>query len=472
MSEHVALSSSCNLDCDYCYETESQLRMDNPVKHDYDLDKVFARLEKWKKKRPNTTPGLHGGEPMLLPQEDLEKIIRWIYNNYDGDGGHIQTNGTKIRERHVKLFKKYNVGVGISCDGPPELNKARKLRGGNEEQTDSMSYNTQRAIALCSKYNLTPGIITVLHANNAGTEERFEKLLNWIDNLNRMGISGHFNPAIPYEDVPEGEALTPEKLKHRYLRAWEWMKAEPHRSWDPFHQYVDNLLGLGLGNCVNNRCDVFNAGAAKIVLGDGETTGCGKTWSAVGDGVPFLQGDSSGQEYNDDDAEERYEMLKQVPGAHTEGEPDMGGCKGCKFWGVCQGGCPPSGLDDDFRNRTRWCEAKYALYDKIEQDMKAIFPQIRTITDLPWDTETWELNKNRQLDIKPFGNMRHDNGSNDPSTHQKRNHKFGEPEDLVPENNLPEEDAWEKKKRRAKKKYGKNAVEIDEKTKTIHADSS
>lgn len=470
MSKHIAPSTSCNLGCTYCYEEPDREIRGADMTHEYDMDKIMARLEQWNQENPNATPGLHGGEPMLMRDDDIETLFRWIHDNYDGDGGHIQTNATLIKEKHIDMFDRYNVSVGISCDGPPELNAERKAQQGGDDVTESMSVLTGRAITKLAASNVSVGLIVVLSEMNAGTDAKLEKLLSWMDNLNRMGVHGHYNAAIPYEDIQTDISLGPARVKEVYLRTWEWMQepGQTHREWNPMKTYQDNLLALGLGNCVNNKCDVANAGAAEIVKGDGELTGCGKTWSMYGDGVPFLQGESSGNEY--DDSEERYEMLKQVPGPHTEGEPDMGGCKGCRYWTVCQGGCPSAGLDDDYRNRTIWCEAKYALYERIENDMRRMMPQLRLITDLPWDVETTDMQKTYQLDIKPFANMRHDLAHR-PSVHRRTNHSAGTPTETVPDDLIPSSE-WERQVHDAKQQYDDDNLFADRETGTIHADSS
>lgn len=472
MSRHIAPSTSCNLGCTYCYEEpDREIRKAN-MSHDYDIDAIIDRLEEWHRENPNQVPGLHGGEPMLMADDDIERILKWIYETY-GEGGHIQTNATLIKDKHIEMFRRYDVSVGISCDGPPELNGEREARKGGDDVTENMSVLTGRAITKLCEAGVGVGLIVVLHETNAGTDERLEKLLSWMDNLARMGVSGHYNPAIPYEDIQTDISLDPERLKEVYLRTWEWLQepGQNHRRWNPMRYYQDNLLGLGLGNCVNNKCDVANAGAAEIVKGDGETTGCGKTWDAYGDGVPFLQGPSTDNEYNDHD--ERYKMLKKTPGWTTEGEPDMGGCKGCKYWRVCQGGCPSSGLDDDFRNRTVWCKAKYALYERIEQDMRQMFPQIRMITDTPWDADTTDLQKAYELDIKPFANMRHDSAKR-PSVHRSTSHKFDSPAEYIPEEALKTSNpsTWEEKVEQAHEKYGEEDVFADRDQGFIHADSS
>lgn len=412
MTIHVAKDTGCNLGCEYCYQEANRDITENDVSSvSLDLDAVIGRLEELKGiYGENETPGMHGGEPLLVDIDDLEAIFSWVYDNYESvrEGvkkSHIQTNGTMINDEHIRIFKEYNVNVGISCDGPLELNKGRKARfSDGSVATDKMTEKTINNIEkLAEDPDVTVSLIIVASKFNCETDEQIDILLEWLEELAQMGVWGHYNPAIPYDDIQTDVSPTVDELKNLYLRTWEWVKGEEYRKWDPMNSYVDNLLGSKLTNCVENRCDVFNSGAAKIVTGEGDLTGCGKPWSAVGDGIPFLQGPDSDQQYND--AEERYEMLKMAPGWTTEGEPDMGGCRGCKFWNLCQGGCPASGLDQDFRNRTIWCEAKYALYEQIERDLRTMFPNIRLITDYPWNAElswkasTWEL------DIRPFAAM-------------------------------------------------------------------
>lgn len=479
MTIHVSKDTGCNLGCSYCYEEPDREITENDVAtQSLDTEAVIDQLEQWHKKHPQEPPGLHGGEPLLINIDDLETIFKWVYENYksvrQGEKySHIQTNGTLITEEHVELFKQYNVSVGISCDGPPELNRERLARPEMDavddeySTTDRLSETTnENLMELADDDSVSVGVIVVIHETNVGTDERLETLLSWMDDLAQKGVSGHYNPALPYDDIQTDLTLSPERLKEVYLRTWEWVKEESYRSWNPMRSAQDNLLGNRLTNCVNDKCDVFNAGAAKIVTGEGDTTGCGKTWSAVGDGVPFLQGDSNDSEY--DDSEERYEMLKQVPGPYTEGEEDQGGCKGCRYWNVCQGGCPSGAIDQDFRKRTRHCEAKYAMYEQIEEDMRTIFPNITLITDYPWNANLADRATTWNLDIKPFAGMK-PGGSGKSSVYGATEHNQGRPRDRVPDDVMP--DGWESEIEYIKEQYPDKHLTIDNESRQWHADS-
>lgn len=75
----------------------------------------------------------HAGEPLTMPIKyfdnalaTLEKINEEFNRKYNI---HIQTNGTLINERWIELFKKYNVNVGVSVDGPKHTHdRFRKTR--------------------------------------------------------------------------------------------------------------------------------------------------------------------------------------------------------------------------------------------------------------------------------------------------------------------------------------------------------
>lgn len=454
----------CNLGCEYCYEEPDRHHSADAIKQGYDINAIIDQLEDWYEDNPEYPPGFHGGEPLLLDFDDLERLLTWITDHYGKDqGSHIQTNATRLEERHVSLFEEHNVSVGVSFDGPDELNSLRKARSEDDagDITGEMTSATRDALERLIESDIGVGVIIVLTTQNAGTDEKIERLYEFIDYLNRNDVGGHFNPAIPYEDVQTDVSLDPEQLKKVYLYGWEWMKEESYRRWNPMRQYQDNLLGLALGNCVNKKCDVFNAEAAEIVQGNGELTGCGKTWSTVGDGVSFLQGESTGNEFGE--SVERYEMLKQVPGWVTEGEEDQGGCKGCKYWRVCHGGCPSSGIDYDYRNRSIWCEAKYALYERIEQDMRAMFPAVQLVTDLPWDVSHLD-DRDIPVDVKPFGRMRQ-SGSDDPSV-TGNSSKAGNPADAV-KGKLEFDELVEL----YKDKYPEEILTIKPQENSIHADT-
>lgn len=476
MTIHIAANVGCNLGCEYCYENPSRDMTKTEIQAEYDLDAIIDRLAEFKEKY-NSVPGLHGGEPLMLPNEDIEEIFKWIHDNYnleEADGAiHIQTNGTLVDEEVIDLFEEYDISVGVSIDGPGHLNSARTAKSGGEEITELMTQKTMENIErlLKSEVSHRTSVIVVLTKKNSGTDDRLDTLLEYIDWFSQMGVRGHFNPAIPY-DGQEELSLSPERLKEIYLKTWEWMKEEDYREWDPMRNMQANLYGKSLKDCIFTKCDPYNTTSAKIVKGTGGTTGCGKTWATTGDGGSFLQGDSTGNSYGEGD--ERYEMLKRTPSPYSEEVvngtvEDQGGCKGCHYWTVCRGGCPSSGLNKDHRNRSRWCEAYHALYKRIEQDERAMHPGIRLVTDSPWDLEHAP-----GTDILPFAKYRQDTTENNPDSMKGGILKEGVPsvEKAIREANGQVEGNFRGDVQRAKEQHGEENVTVDWERKGIQVDAA
>src|SRR5262249_46831286 len=99
------LGVKCNLRCHYCYQ--------NPQRDDGNVS-TFRSYDMQRMKEAILEEGgpftLFGGEPLLLPLEDLEELWSWGFKEFGVNT--VQTNGTLIRDEHVALFKKYNVRVG------------------------------------------------------------------------------------------------------------------------------------------------------------------------------------------------------------------------------------------------------------------------------------------------------------------------------------------------------------------------
>src|ERR1700722_10939069 len=108
----------CNLQCGYCYE--DPMRDAGNFGTPYDVSDMKAAIAS----AGNATEPflLFGGEPLLLPKRVLEQL--WTFGFQRAQRNSLQTNGTLFDDDHIALFKKYNVSVGLSMDGPGELNDA------------------------------------------------------------------------------------------------------------------------------------------------------------------------------------------------------------------------------------------------------------------------------------------------------------------------------------------------------------
>ena len=150
----------CNIQCHYCYE--HPLRDAGNKAAPYDIEAMKAAVL-----REGGPFSLFGGEPLLVPKADLETLWSWGLEKFGSHG--IQTNGTLIDEAHIALFKAYKVDVGISVDGPAELNDARW--SANLAKTREATARTQAAIEALCREGMPPGLIVTLHRGNAGADK-------------------------------------------------------------------------------------------------------------------------------------------------------------------------------------------------------------------------------------------------------------------------------------------------------------
>jgi uncharacterized protein len=379
----------CNMQCKYCYEQDTRhWQSDIGV----DVDKAIKQAETiYECEGRGNSICAHGGEPLLLPKTELEKILQLAHEKTGYSS--IQTNGTLIDEDHIKMFKQYKTGVGISIDGRWPLNEYRWA--GSEKKTKEMTEKTIANIYRLVKEGVAPGLIIVISKAN-GTKERLPVLKGFLQEMCNVGVASiRLNLAIS-----DKCGLAPEEAKETYLELCKYTLEDSKRAYLPFRDMVDNLLGLGMGTCVFTKCDFYHTEAARVVLGDGSRTCCLKT---AGSDRPFI--------WDSQCSDIRYQILGSIP-------RDEGGCSDCRYWRVCYGFCPSETPGGDWRNRAIYCEAYYACFKYIENRLKGILPNVVLVPGVEVEDEQKDYHerKGNCWHIEPFKSMSLSAETRNPST--------------------------------------------------------
>ena len=288
---------------------------------------------------------LFGGEPLLAPIEHIEEVLAFGLERFGGNG--IQTNGTLITKQHIELFKKYRVGVGISCDGPDELSDLRRARS-----SDDTRLHTNRTLAaieaLCLE-GIIPSLIVTVHKMNGSVVGR-RKLMTWFDKLERIGIK-HINlHPLEVEAGMDHLALSPEETRGTFHELYRYSLVSG-MNFQPFDDIRKLLLDDDKVMCVWNACDPMTTAAVQGVSRNGTMQNCGRTNK---DGINWVKADVPNFS--------RYLVLHQTPQEH-------GGCKDCQYFVFCKGNCPGTAIDGDWRNRTVHCATWYDLFSTIEREI-------------------------------------------------------------------------------------------------------
>jgi len=338
------LGVRCNIQCQYCYQNPQ--RDAGNLTRSYDLDLMKAAI-----KAEGGPFALFGGEPLLVPERDLEELWSWGLEQFGQNT--VQTNGTLINDEHVRMFHVYKVGVGISIDGPGELNDVRWH--GTLGKTRAATARTEKAIERLCEEGLKPSLIVTLHRANASAE-KLPRLHQWFRDLDEMGVHSarlHLLEA-ENEDIRTRYALSVEENIAALTSFADFQSELSLLKFDVFADMRQMLLGQDTGvACVWSACDPYTTQAVQGVEGQGQRSNCGRTNK---EGIDFAKAGKPGFE--------RYLALYATPQEH-------GGCRDCRFFLMCKGQCPGTAIDGDWRNRTEHCEVWQTLYARLEADLVA-----------------------------------------------------------------------------------------------------
>jgi radical SAM protein with 4Fe4S-binding SPASM domain len=334
------LGVACNIQCQYCYQNPE--RDAGNIARSYDLEAMKAAVE-----REGGPFTLFGGEALLIPEPDLEKLWAWGLERYGSNS--LQTNAVLINDAHVRMFRQYKVDVGISIDGPGELNDARW--NGTLERTREATAKTEAAIECLCREGMAPSLIVTLHRANA-TADKLPAMHDWLRRLEAMGITSLRLHVLEVDGSGVGAAyaLSTQENQTAFTSFAALEEKLTTLRLDLFEDMRNLLFGTDdSSTCVWNACDPYTTRAVRGVEGQGQSSNCGRTNK---DGVDFVKASAEGFE--------RYIALYHTPQEH-------GGCRDCRFFLMCKGQCPGTSIDGDWRNRTEHCDLWKSLFRQLEE---------------------------------------------------------------------------------------------------------
>jgi uncharacterized protein len=117
----------CNINCSYCYLPQRNV---TTVMTQDTIVTLFSKLFSSGWMQPHVTIIWHAGEPLVVPVAFYQTAFEAIESLRPGaiEIRHsVQTNGMLITPAWCDLFKTWNVGVGVSIDGPKHLHDAHRV---------------------------------------------------------------------------------------------------------------------------------------------------------------------------------------------------------------------------------------------------------------------------------------------------------------------------------------------------------
>lgn len=299
-------TEKCNLKCAYCYERQTPHVQVSP---DRSVQEILEQLQKFDS---NCQIIFHGGEPLLLPFEDVSLLLS------SGVCNSICTNGVLINDDHISLFKEQKTRVCVSFDGLGVL-------GAHRQQTDVTYNNIHKLVDAGVSVNL----LSVLTNTNAGTTEKLDELWEQLTSFNNT-LNLKFNYGIGFDQLTTKEWA---KVLFYLLRKSIAYMHETGKYVRPFADYICNIEDVGIkGDCSLTGCMKPN----RKILGlyrNGDLKTCGR----------YRQSPVLGNIF-EDDYEQMYTrslktdlFIQEAINYQTRFGNEK--CMRCLAWDTCRGGC-------------------------------------------------------------------------------------------------------------------------------------
>jgi len=156
----------CNLDCSYCYFLAkemlypgSRFRMADETLRTYVRQYIEAQPV------PEVTFVWQGGEPTLIGLPFFERVVA-LQQEFKRPGMRIhnslQTNATLLDDAWGAFFREHQFLVGVSLDGPRELNDRFRVDKGGVGTFDRV----MKGIDVLKRFGVEFNILATVHAGN------------------------------------------------------------------------------------------------------------------------------------------------------------------------------------------------------------------------------------------------------------------------------------------------------------------
>lgn len=317
----VKLTTKCNLNCVYCSEGDKAIAVLEKKTLFKAIDELPNLLEKYK--RENISLLWHGGEPLSVGKTYLQEVMQYAVNklkNYKLKFL-VQTNGTLIDAEWIDLFKKFNVGVGVSLDGYKELHDRNRLTKSGKSTFDLVIANVQKL----RQAGINCGTLMVLNTANKINVVELAKCIEEYDLQPKIHPVIACGRAVDTDVIPI-YANYVELMKELYKYC---MSTDRDIVIEPLNEIMDAILGLNK----MKECS-FNGSCGRDFLclyPDGSISFCGRADNS--------QLDLSYGNLNNKSLLELFESSNAQKIRSRQRYLQEHDCCGCSYWEFCHGGC-------------------------------------------------------------------------------------------------------------------------------------
>ena len=173
---YFIVTTGCNLRCKYCFEENSQFN--NHCEKNMSLETALVAAQKYLSYLENEdieSPQVifYGGEP-LANWQVVKNVVEFMASKNNKIKFNIVTNGTLINQDIANFIAKYDIEVGISLDGPKEINDVNRVFRTSEK---SVYDSVMEKIKILKDEKVRYGLSITISENLL---KRKEDVIGWI----------------------------------------------------------------------------------------------------------------------------------------------------------------------------------------------------------------------------------------------------------------------------------------------------
>ena len=343
-------SAVCNLDCTYCFyldrdadpykELPARLMTDDTLQRLVDSFLFYSY--------PASTFAFQGGEPTLAGLPYFTKLVEY-QQRYGRNGQSVsnalQTNGVLLDKDWCQLFHSYSFLIGVSLDGPEEVNDLYRVNKGAQGTWRKV----MQGIEVMQREKVEFNILCVLSQANVHKPKETYKYFR------SLGIQYmQFIPLAEFnaDGSPMPFTITPEEYGRFMCEVFDlWWPERRKVRVRFFDNLAEALAGQKPGSCtMHETCDSY-----VVVEYNGDVFPCDffveKEWKLGNvnlDSFPEIAR-----------RQKRYSFAGKKTIAHPE-------CQVCEYQAICHGGCPKTrhGPLKQFGDLDYFCGAYKMMFAK------------------------------------------------------------------------------------------------------------
>lgn len=349
----IKLVENCNYTCSFCRYANHPPQEDSIMSMEmckYILEGVC--LYNRKNGQNSATLIFHGGEPLLWGKKRFREIYAYekeLERRYEGfcffNG--MQSNGYLLDEEWMDIFKEMKMSVGISLDGPENMN-FHYGTSGNSESIRRVIDN----IHMLQRHGATSGILSVITDNHLGHAKEYFDFLHE-NGITDTGFCYCYNPR-------DNISIDPIKLAEFLCESFDiYYHSKKQIRVREFDNTLLRLYNVETKGCLfKERCE---CGSYICISPNGMVSFCDAY-----EADSFNVGNIMKQSLEEVISSDEYQNTKNLYLT-----PSQNACKACEFRCVCGCGCGRNDIGEGSEQKSYFCETYKILYRHILDTLKA-----------------------------------------------------------------------------------------------------